>query len=227
MMKKLRKKDIRRINDVVYAHNKEIDAMKDALRDILGDELWTPFTQDVLYSNMDKYYMTYPEAYIGKTMDDVKNDDAKKSVEANSAKERLILEFEKYRDNCEKNKVALKEFYENEPPLFIVIKPISIGKYMPKWRQYNPNDKYCFCYEFKDTEDDGIYVANIFPSRCNYAYNTSIDYRECSVRQMTEYEFEHEYIINRINGKHFDDEAKLVEFDNNIRRLFHGQRNII
>ncbi len=188
---------------------------------------------EAIDSAMSPLYMRHPisydmdTAYIGKTMDDITREADERLKKAYSVVDTLLTNLLFYTKQCLKNKEELHRLYESGVPLFIVIEPMSIGDFTPSVLNHSEKNSYCFCYEFKDTENDGVYLANLMGSRCTTSLNKKIDYREVTVRPMTEFEFEHQYIMNRLNCVTFKSEEELVEFDNSIRRLFHGQRNII
>jgi hypothetical protein len=118
-----------------------------------------------------------------------------------------------YIDRCMKNKKALNTFYEKgELPLFIVLTSLFKG-----------DNHYCMAYEFFDTETDGVYRANVFDSKGKCAVDKDIDYRFFEVRPMTKYEFEHIYLMDRLQTKGFTCEKEAIEFDNYLRRLFNAQ----
>ena len=118
-----------------------------------------------------------------------------------------------YVDRCMKNKDALNAFYKKgELPLFIVLTSL-----------FNGENRYCMAYEFFDTETDGAYRANVFDSKGRCAVDKDIDYRFFEVRPMTKYEFEHIYLMDRLQTQGFTCEKDAIEFDNYLRRLFNAQ----
>ena len=232
-MKKIRKRDLKKVNALVNEHNARIAHMKRSVISKVEPDFVTGLVLEAVDSAMSSLYMRNPISYdvdcvyIGKTMDDITSEADGKLKKAYSVIDTLLTNLLFYTEQCHKNKEELHRLYESGVPLFIVVEPMSIGGVTSSLLNPSGKNSYCFCYEFKDTEVDGIYLANLMESRYATSFNRKIDYREVTVRPMTEFEFEHQYIMNRLNCVTFKSEEELVEFDNSIRRLFHGQRNII
>lgn len=134
----------------------------------------------------------------------------------NEKKEEARLKIYEYYKKGVENVKSLEEFLKNGMPLFITLTSIS-----------NPDEKkYAMCYEYKK-DDDGTYKAYLFTTGNRYGemyYLTKYSY---SIKKMTEEEFENHYVIGRLSAHGFDKEEDAIEYDNYLRRLFHGQREII
>lgn len=117
------------------------------------------------------------------------------------------------------NKEAIDKMIEDGMPLFLVIETNNIDR-------SEPDIDYVFCYEFKKTETNGLYNAYVLSSDNRESYLMKVFAGESTVRAMTEEEFENKYIINRLSVMEFEKEEEIVEYDNKVRNLFHGQRII-
>lgn len=216
------KKKIRKFEEIAKSHNQTIDKMKDGLKEHLGD-LYDYSTE--MYFNMvfrGYYLSTNFYSYSGRVRDCYREQSLESytkeaGCKLNAAYQKAVELHEwakTYVEQCKENKEKLAAFYgQEELPLFIVLESL-----IPDFRT-----KYCFCYEFKDTEDDGVYRAYVFPDNMANADIMDIDYRKWSVRPMTKFEFEHIYLMGRLGSKNFDTEEEAIEYDNYLRRLFNGQ----
>lgn len=116
---------------------------------------------------------------------------------------------------AEKNKEELSKIFEKGVPLFIKLTSIGSGKVT-----------YAMCYEFKRYDDDK-YQAYVFTDNDLNGKIIDFSYLDYGVEQMTEVEFEQYYVMDRLRLMSFKHENDAIEYDNELRRLFHGQREII
>ena len=82
------------------------------------------------------------------------------------------------------------------------------------------------CYEIKKYEDNE-FRAYLFTDSKEEGYLDTFTYFDYKIEPMTEEEFEQYYIMGRLRVCKFWDEEAAIEYDNYLRRLFHGQREII
>ena len=122
-----------------------------------------------------------------------------------------------FKDNFDKNNEVIEKLYNQGMPLFIVITDTVSDK----------NPMYCFCYEFKKTEKYGLYDSFIVSNESKNPYRFKLWAGRYSVKPMTEEEFENNYIIPRLEAYNPINEVDLVDYDNQLRQYFHGQREII
>ena len=167
--------------------------------------------------------------YVDELLDRMWSYDVRPSLAEAITIDRLIErknEINEVRDECKeriakywieagKNKENLQKFYDNGVPLFVKFTNLGDGFIT-----------YAMCYEMKQYED-GYYSAYIFGSNEKNGHILNFNHYDYSVEQMTEEEFEKDYIMGRLAYSDFDNEKDAVEYDNYLRRLFHGQREII
>ena len=120
-----------------------------------------------------------------------------------------------YWDRAKKNKEELNELFENGVPLFITLTSVSNGM-----------KKYAMCYEIKKYKY-GEFKAYLFTGDRKEGHMDIFTYLDYKIEPMTEEEFEQYYIMLRMGVTNFNTEAEAIEYDNYLRRLFHGQREVI
>lgn len=216
------KKKIRKFEEIAKHHNEVIRTLKNGLRENAGD-LFDYGLELYFNSQLDGYrldtnfYDCFGEVwywYKKQTLESYTEEAKAKLDSAYTKAVELQHWLNNYREHCKENKAKLASQYKNEEiPLFIVLEPL-----IPDMAEV-----YCFCYEFKDTEEDGVYSAYVFPDNRTNADIMGIDYRKWSVRPMTKFEFEHIYLMGRLGSKNFGTEEEAIEYDNYLRRLFNGQ----
>lgn len=113
------------------------------------------------------------------------------------------------------NKDKLNNLYEKGMPLFLKFTNL-----------YRNTVMYAMCYEFKRYEN-GKYKAYVFTDTDEAGKVNEFGYWDYAVEPMTEEEFEQYYIVGRLATRSFWDEEEAIEYDNYLRRLFHGQREVI
>ena len=123
-----------------------------------------------------------------------------------------------YWERAKGNKDKLNELFEKGVPLFITLTSLTSG-----------HKRYAMCYEFKRYESGkyykGVhYQAYWFTGADKEGVSDFFNYLDYEVNPMTEEEFEQYYIMQRMNLMKFTDEKDAIEYDNYLRRLFHGQR---
>lgn len=153
------------------------------------------------------YNYKYSTEYV-KEMTDTRRVDVQKYLN------KCIERIEYMRDHVEENTNEIERLRKNGMPLFIDV----IDGY------YNTY-KYCFCYEFKETDKKGVYDAYVVESD-NKPRRRKIYAATHMVKPMTETEFENKYIIGRLAEYSPINEIDVVEYDNQLRQYFHGQREI-
>ena len=126
-------------------------------------------------------------------------------------KENLLAYWDKVKDNKDK----LDEFFKKGSPLFIKMTSMR-----------NNRVKYALCYELKKYENNK-YKAYVFTDDYADGQTVEFTYLDYALEQMTEEEFEQYYIMGRLKLMTFRYENDAIEYDNELRRLFHGQREII
>ena len=114
-----------------------------------------------------------------------------------------------------KNKEALNS-WEGRAPLFFTLTDL--------YRE-DRLKTYCMCYEFKKI-GDGRFEAFVFTDGTTEGYVYPINYYEEKLERMTEDEFERYYIMGRMKCTNYSSEIEAIEYNNSIRRLFHGQTEI-
>jgi hypothetical protein len=124
-------------------------------------------------------------------------------------------ELDIYGKKVNENKGKLNNFYKNGMPLFLKFTSL-----------YRNTVMYAMCYEIKQYED-GSYKAYIFSDGEGKGKVIEFCYWDYSIEPMTETEFEQFYIIGRMGVSTHYCEEDAIEYDNYLRRLFHGQREII
>lgn len=124
-------------------------------------------------------------------------------------------ELDAYGQKVNENKDKLNNFYKNGMPLFLKFTSL-----------YRNTVRYAMCYEIKQYED-GSYKAYIFSDSEEKGRVVKFCYWDYSIEPMTETEFEQFYIIGRMEVSTHYSEEDAIEYDNYLRRLFHGQREII
>lgn len=115
--------------------------------------------------------------------------------------------------SAKKNITDLAEWDEEGVPLFITLSSVR-----------HPEGKkiYAMCYEFKKI-DKNNYKAFIFSDETKEGIVTTFTPFDWRINKMTEEEFEKYYIMGRMeHGPSFDNETDAIEYNNSIRRLFHG-----
>lgn len=123
-------------------------------------------------------------------------------------------ELDVYGQKVNENKDKLNNFYKKGMPLFLKFTSL-----------YRNTVMYAMCYEIKQYED-GSYKAYIFSDSEGRGKVIEFWYWDYSIEPMTETEFEQFYIIGRMEVSTFSCEEGAIEYDNYLRRLFHGQREI-
>ena len=235
--------------NLIDEHNKQVDDFCAELLSIDEGEYTTTYVKNLIHNDLNQYHLpTNPESDEYR---DVRYSDlaAKSQAQLNAMRlngNKTRNKIFQYIDVCDENRESLLKMIEKGMPIFLVVEPLKIdytpfdikdlvwwgdkGSYSElSWinLSHYAKKKYCFCYEFKKTDNKWEYLANVVDTNFNSAYNTTIDLRYASVRAMTEEEFENEYIINRVGLMHNMSESDIVKYDNEIRQLFHGQREII
>jgi hypothetical protein len=124
-------------------------------------------------------------------------------------------ELDIYGKKVNENKGKLNNFYKNGMPLFLKFTSL-----------YRNTVMYAMCYEIKQYED-GSYKAYIFSDGEGKGKVIEFCYWDYSIEPMTENEFEQFYIMGRMKVSTHYCEEDAIEYDNYLRRLFHGQREII
>lgn len=238
-----RKKELRAVEVLVREYNKSVDEICLELKEIYGGEYTTEYVNNLIHDEFNDTYLPFnPETNLkrektcknlmGKCNDLINACRRKKEIVS-----RKILE---YVDICDENREGLEEKMKDGMPLFIVVEPLKKGGFELNEKNLRPSRGtlyfknplrfakkwYCFCYEFKKTDNRWVYLANVVDTETAKAYNTKIDLRYASVRAMTEEEFENEYIIRRVGLMDNMTEPEIVNYDNEVRRLFHGQREV-
>ena len=123
-------------------------------------------------------------------------------------------ELDAYGQKVNENKDKLNNLYKKGMPLFLKFTSL-----------YRNTVMYAMCYEIKQYED-GSYKAYIFSDSQDEGKVIEFWYWDYSIEPMTEEEFEQYYIIGRMGAESFYCEESAIEYDNYLRRLFHGQREI-
>ena len=126
-----------------------------------------------------------------------------------------IPKITEYWAKVQKNERELEKWYKDGVPLFITLTYLVNGLKL-----------YAMCYEFKKNKNGG-FDAYVFFSNNPQGKIFSFDKFDYKIDRMTETEFENEYIMGRMSNTSFESENDAVEYDNSIRRLFHGQRDVI
>ena len=129
----------------------------------------------------------------------------------------FMAELPTYYRKATENKVKLEKLYRDGVPMFI-----KMTKLCPL---FNDKVTYAMCYEYK-RYDNGKYKAYVFTDTETDGKVIEFEYWDYSVEEMTEDEFELYYIIGRLNVVSYRTEEEAIEYDNYVRRLFHGQRKI-
>lgn len=150
-----------------------------------------------------------------KSVEEAKEYFERKKEVALAEMERMKSDTIKFWKKCCENKEKLNALVDN-CPLFIKISQLD-GTCPPEYKM---------CYEFKNPSN-GVYYLYTFGTKNQCGGTIRIDYTRDSVEKMTEEEFENHYIIGRMKCSNFTDEQEAIDYDNKIRRLFHGQREII
>lgn len=118
-------------------------------------------------------------------------------------------------EKAKANKEELNSIFEKGLPLFITLTSLrSDGKI------------YAMCYEIKKY-DNGEFQAYLFTGDRKDGHLDTFTYFNYKIEPMTEEEFEQYYIMQRMGTTNFNSESEAIEYDNELRRLFHGQREII
>lgn len=120
-----------------------------------------------------------------------------------------------YGQKVNENKDKLNNLYKKGMPLFLKFTSLYRNTFM-----------YVMCYEIKQYED-GSYKAYIFSDSEAKGKVIKFCYWDYSIEPMTENEFEQFYIMGRMKVSTHYCEEDAIEYDNYLRRLFHGQREII
>lgn len=126
--------------------------------------------------------------------------------------EEILAEYGK---RVNDNKDKLNNLYEKGMPLFLKFTNL-----------YRNTVMYAMCYEFKRYEN-GKYKAYVFTDTGEAGKVNEFGYWDYAVEPMTEEEFEQYYIIGRMGLMNFSSESEAIDYDNYLRRLFHGQREVI
>jgi len=150
-----------------------------------------------------------------KSVEECKEYFARKKEVALVELERLKSDTLKFWKKCGENKEKLDALVD-KCPLFIKMYPLD-GDCPPEYKM---------CYEFKK-RSEGNYELYVFGTGRQDGTVLSIDCTRYAVEQMTEDEFENHYIMGRMKVSNFTDEQEAIDYDNKLRRLFHGQREII
>lgn len=219
----MRKKEIKKFKELVNAHNEEVASLLEEFKDFCKKKSSNP---DILDSRcialMCIYIIQYGNCRYDAYYDDKK--DYNTSVNyLYETKQRLLKDVETYKKDAieyfkrvDGNKEKLNAF-ENNTPLFFTLTDITYE---------NGGKLYCMCYEFKKA-GDGVFNAYIFDGEERDGHIMEISYLDWSLEKMTEKEFEEHYIMDRLKRKEFCRENDAIEYDNELRRLFHGQRDAI
>ena len=161
-------------------------------------------------------------SWMRPTMREVENGDvtigdliekSRKLPEMVAESKKVLLSFW---ERAKKNITDLAEWDEAGVPLFITLSSVR-----------HPENKkiYAMCYEFKKI-DKNNYKVFIFRDDDKEGVVTTFTPFDWKINKMTEEEFEKYYIMGRMeHGPSFDKETDAIEYDNSIRRLFHGQSN--
>lgn len=118
-------------------------------------------------------------------------------------------------EKAKANKEELNSIFEKGLPLFITLTSLR-----------SDAKTYAMCYEIKKY-NNGEFEAYWFTGGRKEGHLDTFTYLDYKIEPMTEEEFEQYYIMQRMGATNFDSESKAIEYDNELRRLFHGQREII
>lgn len=150
------------------------------------------------------------EVENGLTVEDLIEKSRKLPGMVAESKKELLSFWEK----AKKNITDLAEWDEVGVPLFITLSSVR----HPEYKKI-----YAMCYEFKKI-DKNNYTVFIFRDDDKEGVVTTFTPFDWKINKMTEEEFEKYYIMGRMeHGPSFDKETDAIEYDNSIRRLFHGQ----
>ena len=138
----------------------------------------------------------------------------------NEYEQKCLNQFNTIKNEFGPSTAVIDKMIEDGMPLFLVIETNDINC-------DKPNVRYVFCYEFQKTDNPGQYNAYVLSSEKRDGYLMTVFAGNCKVRQMTEREFEEHYIIGRLKVMELFSEQDVVEYDNYVRNLFNGQREII
>lgn len=217
----LLKKKIKKFETLAKIHNDAVDVACSALLAAAGEyrtsELEWYFRKALkpygLNDNFTNIFGKVYDCYKKTTVQEVVTESNKKLTDMLAKRSELADWLETYKEKCIKNKKALKNAVEKRliPP-FVVMESLIDG-----------SRRYCFCYEFKKTETDGIYYAYIVDDRHNAAYTELVDARVTCIKEMTDNDFEQHYIIGRLSLMGFSKETDIVEYDNYLRKYFNEQ----
>ena len=132
-------------------------------------------------------------------------------------KEETRLKIYEYWKRGNENAKSLDDFAKNGMPLFVTMSSIS---------DPSSNKVYALCYEFKKHDNDK-YEAYVFTHNDKFGKTMHLCKYSYAFDKMTEEEFEKYYIVGRLERYGSCDEEDAIEYDNYLRRLFHGQREVI
>lgn len=118
-------------------------------------------------------------------------------------------------EKAKANKEELNSIFEGGLPLFITLTSLR-----------SDAKTYAMCYEIKKY-DNGEFQAYLFTGDREEGHLNTFTYLDYKIEPMTEEEFEQYYIMQRMGNTNFSTESEAINYDNEVRRLFHGQREII
>lgn len=149
------------------------------------------------------------------TLEEVKEILERRGKSLEEFKDRCLGRLESMRAHYPENVATIDKLCEDGMPLFIDIIDITDG-----WRTY------AFCYEFKKTDEMGVYDAFILTGTRKDPSREKIYAATHNIQPMTEDEFENHYIMSRLEwNTDLHTETDIVNYDNEIRRLFNGQQH--
>lgn len=200
---------VKSLNDKVESTIEDIKSFALAVDEDLADSgfVWNLEREAQNFSIYERYFSDYSFDRINEKMHGL-----------NEFQSTFRARITEYWNKVIKNKENLSNMYKEGAPLFITLSPLWGGR----------KKRYAMCYEFKkNVEHEGLYSAYIFAQDTEEGMVFDIDPRDFSISKMTEEEFEDNYIMGRMEVTKFYFEDEAIEYDNSIRRLFHGQRDVI
>lgn len=206
--KKLLEKAIEKFNEELDAAISDLQEYARGLDEDFGamiDYYW-----DESFRRINWTRPTTSEVENGLTVEDLIAKSRELPEMVTESKRELLLFWKR----AKKNITDLAEWDEAGVPLFITLSSVRHPEY---------EKLYAMCYEFKKI-DKNKYKVFIFRDDAKEGTVTTFTPFDWKINKMTEEEFEKYYIMGRMgNGPSFDKETDAIEYNNSIRRLFHGQ----
>ena len=198
---------VKYLNDRIDSVKEDIESFASAINEKLGDcnFIWHLKIEVGNFRIIEKYSNEYSFDNINERIHAV-----------NEFQNEFRPRITEYWDKVIKNQEDMLNWCYKGVPLFITLNPL--------WGNYS-RKRYAMCYEFKKNGPN--YIAYIFAWDTLEGMIFDVDPFDFSISKMTEEEFENEYIMGRMNVSCFRYENDAIEYDNSIRRLFHGQRDVI